>query len=38
MVVMMLYNNIGEALADLNVILVSKASVENLLHEFPGSV
>lgn len=37
-VVMVLYNDIGEALADLSVVPVSKALIENLLHEFPGSV
>ena len=31
MVVIMLHNNIGEALADFSVVLVSKALVENLL-------
>lgn len=38
MVVIVLYDDIGEALADLSIILVSKALIENLLHEFPGSV
>ena len=37
MVVMVLYNDISKALTNLSIILVSKASVENLLHEFPGS-
>ena len=37
-VVMVLHNDIGKALADLSIVLVSKALVENLLHEFPGSV
>ena len=36
-VVMVLHNDIGKALADLSIVLVSKALVENLLHEFPGS-
>lgn len=35
-VIMVLYNDIGEALANLSIIPASKALAENLLHEVPG--